>query len=52
MLNLPNAAKDYRADPLRYVVTRCRSLPSDANKHLPAVEPPAEGPEDSKDEEA
>ena len=25
---------------------------SDANKHLPAVEPPAEGPEDAEDEEA
>jgi hypothetical protein len=24
----------------------------DANKHLPAVEPPAEGPEDAEDEEA
>jgi hypothetical protein len=25
---------------------------SDPNKHLPAVEPPAEGPEDAEDEEA
>ena len=25
---------------------------SDADKHLPAVEPPAEGPEDAEDEEA
>jgi hypothetical protein len=28
------------------------SLVLEANKHLPAVEPPAEGPEDTKDEEA
>ncbi len=27
-------------------------LPSDPDKHLPAVEPPAEGPEDAEDEEA
>jgi hypothetical protein len=26
--------------------------PSDSDKHLPAVEPPAEGPEDAEDEEA
>jgi hypothetical protein len=25
---------------------------SDANKHLPAVEPPAEGPQNTEDEEA
>jgi hypothetical protein len=28
------------------------SLPLDSNKYLPAVEPPAEGPEDAEDEEA
>jgi hypothetical protein len=27
-------------------------LPSDPDEHLPAVEPPAESPEDSEDEEA
>ena len=27
-------------------------LPSDSDKHLPAVEPPAEGPQNSEDEEA
>ncbi len=28
------------------------TLPSDSDIHFPAVEPPAEGPEDAKDEEA
>ncbi len=28
------------------------TLPSDPDKHLPSVEPPAEGPEDDEDEEA
>ncbi len=28
------------------------TLPSDPDKHLPSVEPPAEGPEDAEDEEA
>jgi hypothetical protein len=40
-----------------YVVTRSRPYPlhpihSDAYKHLPLPEPPAEGPEDGEDEEA
>ena len=36
----------------KYRLTRTPAHPSDPDKYLPAVEPPAEGPEDAEDKEA